>query len=260
MMPFVPVALTRFAPVSATPFAPPAVTPFAPVAVTPLAPAGGTPFAPIGLFAVTGGDGAGTAAGTGAGRVASRIATPQTHAVTTAPTNTSRGRIRETNGFGTRLADEIGSQNGGARPQGRTLFGTSGRAQAWVGAIHIGAERPITGYGFGTEDFVFVDRWYNFQGNRPENSYIGMFMQLGLVGLALLCSIGVALIFAARKVLRSTGDRALGAACFGAVAAGATLAIVQSYIYAVGDIGTVAFWTTAFVMAGLAGPAVVRAR
>jgi hypothetical protein len=152
-----------------------------------------------------------------------------------------------------RLSDELGSPLLSAAPEGRTLFGTSGRAQAWVGAIHIGLERPVAGFGFGTEDLVFVDRWYFFEGNRPENSYIGIFLMLGLAGLMLLISVGIALILAARRALPSTDDRAAVAACFGVVAAGAILAIVQSYIYDVGNIGTLAFWTTAFVLAGLAG-------
>ena len=157
-----------------------------------------------------------------------------------------------------RLADEIGAPATNAAPVRRTLFGTSGRAQAWVGAIHTGLGRPIAGYGFGTEDLVFVDRWYFFQGDRPENALIGIFLQLGLAGLALLISIGVAMLLAARQVLRSARERALGAACLGVVIAGATLAIVQSYVYAVGDIGTLALWSTAFILAGLAGPSARR--
>ncbi len=154
-----------------------------------------------------------------------------------------------------RLEDEIGFPSANAAPAPRSLLGTSGRAQAWVGAIHTGLDRPIAGFGFGTEDRVFADRWFSFQGDRPENAYIGIVLQLGLAGLVLLISIGIALILAAHRVLRSTRDRALGAACFGVVAAGATLAGAQSYIYAVGGIGTLAFWSTAFILAGLAGAA-----
>jgi O-antigen ligase len=161
--------------------------------------------------------------------------------------------ITPTSNVAARLTDEIGSSQANAA-QGRTLLGTSGRAQAWVGALHTAAERPVAGYGFGTEDRVFVDRWFSFEGDRPENSYIGIFLQLGVVGLALLIGIGIALIAAGRRALHSTSNRALGAACFGVVAAGATLSIAQSYVYAVGDIGTLAFWSMAFVLAGLAGP------
>ena len=202
--------------------------------------------APVGSTGPAGATGAAGAGGHPGAKGPSKGAT--VNGVTPAPVV-----ITPTSNVAARLADEIGSSQANAA-QGRTLLGTSGRAQAWVGAIHIGAERPVAGYGFGTEDRVFVDRWFSFEGDRPENSYIGIFLQLGLVGLALLISIGVVLISAGRRVLRSMSDRALGAACFGTVAAGATLAIAQSYIYAVGDIGTLAFWSTAFVLAGLAGP------
>ena len=45
------------------------------------------------------------------------------------------------------------------------------------------AERPIAGYGFGTEDTVFVDRFYSFDGGFVENTYLGLFLQLGAAGL-----------------------------------------------------------------------------
>ncbi len=185
---------------------------------------------------------------------------PTTTTTTTVPKTTTVRPIPAVPPIGSvavvpRLSDELGAPSLSAPPQGRTLFGTSGRAQAWVGAIRIGFERPIAGYGFGTEAQVFVDRWYFFEGDRPENSFIGIFLQLGLVGLLLLVSIGIAIVLAARRALRPTGERAVGAACLGVVAAGTILAVVQSYIYAVGDIGTLPFWSAAFVLAGLAGPA-----
>jgi O-antigen ligase len=148
---------------------------------------------------------------------------------------------------GHRLADEIGSGDSGPR----TLFGDSGRLQAWRGAVAIGAKRPIAGYGFGTEAKAFVDRWAAFEGNLPENSYVGMFLQLGAVGVVLLLAFGVSTLIAARRAL--TGDRLLVAGLLGTFIAGATLAVEQSYVYAVGNLGTVPLWSAAFLLAGLAG-------
>ena len=45
---------------------------------------------------------------------------------------------------------------------------SSGRTQAWRGAIGQAEQRPVVGYGFGTESRVFIDRWSGFVGSVPE--------------------------------------------------------------------------------------------
>jgi hypothetical protein len=70
-----------------------------------------------------------------------------------------------------------------------------------------------------------------------------MYLQLGVVGLASLVSLVVLL---AAAMLRRA-DRWPAAGPLAALAAGAILAVVQSYLYSVGDIATLALWTTAFV-------------
>jgi O-antigen ligase len=148
-----------------------------------------------------------------------------------------------------RLEDEIGRP---ATPGGsamRTRFGLSGRGQAWEGAVEQAAQRPLLGYGFGTEPKVFVDRYYLFAGGTPENSYIGLFLQLGLVGLAALAAILGAALAAGLRAVRETADRAVLAGCAGACAAGLVLAMVQSYVYAVGNVATASFWICVFLLA-----------
>ena len=83
----------------------------------------------------------------------------------------------------------------------RTLTGSSGRTEAWRGALGLAADRPLVGYGFGTEDRTFVDRYVFFNSNVPENSYIGILLQLGLVGLLLL----LALVGRPRVAVAATG-------------------------------------------------------
>jgi len=56
------------------------------------------------------------------------------------------------------LEDELGRPGKNAPPIRRTLFGTSGRAQAWDGALHQIAHRPVAGYGFGTGNWVRIAR------------------------------------------------------------------------------------------------------
>jgi hypothetical protein len=141
-----------------------------------------------------------------------------------------------------RMSDEIGS---GSSASSRSFFDTSGRLEAWQGAIRQGIDRPLLGYGFGTEDAVFVDRYRAFEGGVPENSYIGVFLQLGGFGLVLLLALVAALADAARR--RGGEQAAIGLAM---LATGLVLAVVQSYIYAAGNVATLGLWLCAFLPAG----------
>jgi hypothetical protein len=151
------------------------------------------------------------------------------------------------------LEFEIGTMlPGEPNPTSRTLFGLTGRGEAWRGAIDLANVRPGLGYGFGTEDRVFVDRYANFAGGLPENSYIGVYMQLGAIGLAAFLLLAGSLAYGALRSSR----HGVGGAGLGVLAAALVLAMVQSYIYSVGNIGTLAVWVPAF----LAGAVVVRGR
>lgn len=137
------------------------------------------------------------------------------------------------------LSDELAPGNSDRR----SLFGSSGRVQAWQGALRQADARPILGYGFGTENKVFVDRFHGFQGSYVENSVIGLYLQLGAVGLVtflgLLFVIGGAAVAGA---LRAFAPTAPEPALAGMLAAGGVLMLVQSYAYSVGDVATLAFW------------------
>lgn len=154
------------------------------------------------------------------------------------------------------LESEIGYPPAGVegeiRP--RSLFSTSGRTAAWEGALGQILERPALGHGFGTEDRVFVDRFYAFYSSNVENSYLGTLLQVGVVGISLL----VALIAGfATRAIRALGSldgstRLAAAACLGVVAAGAVVALTQSYLTSVGNPATTPFWLSAFLLAALA--------
>ena len=136
----------------------------------------------------------------------------------------------------------------------RTLFFTSGRLDAWESAVEQGLGRPIAGYGFGTEDETFVDRSYLFVSEAVENSFIGVFLQLGALGVGLLVA-ALALPLVAWWKVRATLDperREYAAVCAGAVVAGIVLAIPQSYLTSVGSPPTSAFWIAFFLLAALA--------
>ena len=152
------------------------------------------------------------------------------------------------------LEDELGRPGKGAPPIRRTLFGTSGRARAWDGALHQIARRPVAGFGFGTEQFAFVDRYYGFDSSVPENSYLGVALQLGVVGLAALLVLLGALAAVAVRALRTLTGRALAAAqaCASVVVAGVVLGLTQSYLTSPGNLASSTFWIAALCLPALA--------
>jgi O-Antigen ligase len=144
------------------------------------------------------------------------------------------------------FAFDIGTQEPGeAAPTHRTLFGLTGRGEAWRGALDLADARAVLGYGFGTEGNVFVDRYANFAGGSPENSYIGVYLQVGAAGLVAFIALLGALALAAFRG-RARPEALVSIAV---LAAALVMAIVQSYIYSVGDIGTVTVWVCAFLAA-----------
>jgi O-Antigen ligase len=140
------------------------------------------------------------------------------------------------------LGQEIGAENGAHPSIRRRLFGSSGRSQAWAGALHAWERRPVAGYGFGTEERAFVDRYYFFDAGLPENSYIGALLQLGLAGLALLVA---AALWALWRLRLSPAAAAL-------LAGGLVLGLTQSYLFAVGNDATIPVWLAWFMLAAAA--------
>lgn len=199
---------------------------------------------------------AGVAAAVAAAVGIAEIPQPDPRATAVSPTGCERcGLNRHDADRWIRLEDELDAPSRpGGSGQRRTLFAPTGRGQAWEGAIDQGGERPVVGYGFGTEDRVFVDRYYSFFGGSPENSYIGMFLQLGLVGIALFAGLALALVRGTLSALRRLDEheRRAAAACGAVLLTGLGLAVVQSSLYAVGNTATLSIWTCAFLGLALA--------
>jgi O-antigen ligase len=111
----------------------------------------------------------------------------------------------------------------------------------------------LAGYAFGTEDRVFTERYVGFNSNVPENSYVGLALQLGVLGLIAFAALVLALVLPAVRALPRLGTRELrlAAACLGTLAAGLVLACFQSYIYAAGNNATAAVWICTFMLAAI---------
>jgi O-antigen ligase len=166
-------------------------------------------------------------------------------ALPSASPNYPASRFQDAHYIG-RLADELDFHKGVYH---RSLLGSSGRIEAWRGALDQIGGRPLLGYGFGTEDHVFVDRFYDFEGGHVENSFLGMGLQLGILGVASLLALFGGIAVAAVQALRRRQKLSDPAPALAAVGiAGLVLMCVQSFVYSVGDVATVSFWVMVFLL------------
>jgi hypothetical protein len=149
-----------------------------------------------------------------------------------------------------RLEDEIGFPFHGAYrpPVPRTFLGSSGRAEAWKGSLEQSKQRLVAGYGFGMEPKVFVDRFYGFEGDFVENTYVGLFLQLGIAGVVVFVALLVSLGRAFARARRNSA----GAAAGGALVAAVLIGMTQTGLLSVGNIAAVAIWTSVLTLPVLA--------
>jgi O-antigen ligase len=139
-------------------------------------------------------------------------------------------------------------------PRVRGFFESSGRVQAWRSGVEQWADRPLLGYGFGTEERAFVDRLYLFVGSQLENSYLGTLLQLGAVGLGVFLALLVLIARAGRRAVASAAG-GTAAACAAVAVGAAFLAAGQSFLTSVGNAATATAWLCALLLAGLGGRA-----
>ena len=122
------------------------------------------------------------------------------------------------------LDDDIGRPlPGGGQPTVRRSFlGSSGRIEAWKGALRQAEQRPLLGYGFGTESRVFVDRYYTFarrcrrtrtSGSRSSSVRSASLALLGLVAVLARCLRGARSRPAPRAASRRARAPSLAGSC-----------------------------------------------
>jgi O-antigen ligase len=150
------------------------------------------------------------------------------------------------------LDAEIGSPWWTHRPgYRRTAFSGSLRLVAWRGTIEKALERPVVGYGFGAEQWAFVNRYYAFNSQNPENGYVGLLLQVGFLGLALFLVVLALCVVPTIRLVRRRATEAAAVATVGAAFATGTVAMTESFFHGPGGIAYVAFWVSLLVAAAL---------
>lgn len=125
----------------------------------------------------------------------------------------------------------------------------SGRFSAWTLAVDIYAERPITGWGFGSTEDVFGPRaaplaaTNDFVGLHPHNTWLMALIEVGPLGMLLL----VGCVVSAVSSLRSAPYSFTKAALLGALAAGISSSFLEAGLTSPGSVLGFNFWILGFM-------------
>ena len=138
---------------------------------------------------------------------------------------------------------------------------TSGRLNAWQLALLVIQNAPLVGQGFGTEATVFNISSEDFDlggltGASFFNSYLGMTVQLGLVGMVLFfVPLFLLVVRSPRKGKRRDNIRAIRAredllqcALRGVILGGLVSAAFESWVYSAGNGISFMFWTCVMLL------------
>lgn len=136
-----------------------------------------------------------------------------------------------------------------------TIPALGGRLPIWALALNSFMDKPIFGYGFGTEERIiplrgnvfiiegtvkfFIDKRF---GVYAHNSYLGMLLQLGIVGFILLYTPLFILLFKELSLRQDSSIPPLRYALQASLIAGLTAAFYESFIYSVGNAYSFSFW------------------
>ncbi len=129
----------------------------------------------------------------------------------------------------------------------------SSRTEKWMAGLQYLIQRPLLGYGFGTEDKLFAyhgvqENLYVRTGSYLHNAYLGLALQLGLIG-ALLLYLPLLILFVNTvriSINFSTDD--FNIACLSVLLVGMISAVASSDIYSMGNSKSVPFWISVMLL------------
>jgi len=127
-----------------------------------------------------------------------------------------------------------------------------GRIEAWMAAVNLFLEKPIFGYGFGVEDKIFALKKVVFHvhsGEYVHNSFLGILVQLGLLGFVIFFVPLFLLLF--KELFYRQEDRVvplLRYALRASLIVGLFCCMSESWIYSVGSGVMLPFWIMAMLL------------
>lgn len=121
----------------------------------------------------------------------------------------------------------------------------AGRFEVWPIAIDLILDRPFFGYGFGIEDkLIQLKRivLLHHPGGYFHNSYLGLVLQLGIMGFVLFFLPLLVLLLKEITLKKDDSIPLLRHALFASFMAGLICAVFESFIYSVGNAQAFPFW------------------
>jgi O-antigen ligase len=128
-----------------------------------------------------------------------------------------------------------------------------GRFEAWNVGWDLLRQKPWTGYGFGTEDMLFEQfgiRFLKHGGAMVHNSYLGLSLQIGILGAGVFFSwMFLTAIKGIRSCVRIRNP--LISALVATLVAALIISLTESWLYSAGNSQSLPFWVLFGILARL---------
>ena len=137
--------------------------------------------------------------------------------------------------------------NRNIRTEDESVITLSRRTEKWIKGVQYLVEKPLLGFGFGTENQLFAFHGidiedYMYTGAYIHQSYLGLALQLGLVGAALFfIPLGLLVVREIGRISSSRHDM-LRSALLAVVLVALTSAFMTSWLYSMGNEAALPFW------------------
>ena len=127
------------------------------------------------------------------------------------------------------------------------------RTDKWRLGLKYFMERPLQGFGFGTEDRLFAyhdvnPQDYQLSGASMHNSYLGLVLQVGIVGAALFYVPLASLLFYELLTARETHRQPLLSALLSVVITCMVAGMFSSDLYSMGNAKSFVFWISVMLL------------
>lgn len=132
-----------------------------------------------------------------------------------------------------------------------SISSMGGRIELWPLAMNLISLKPVFGYGFGVEEKILVLK-NAMIGNQPgsfvHNSYLGILLQLGIIGLVIFFAPLFALLFKELFSARDVPAPSLRYALRASLIAGLLCSVFESWVYSVGNAQAFPFWVMVMLL------------